>query len=111
NRYDMFKLLALAAMIFDHVGSYFWPEAQWLRVIGRPAFPLFLFLVGYSGNWRIKPDLIILAVMITCCAALTHHRIFPLNILVSIMVTRAAIRVIARQEMTAQYVRGIFIAA
>lgn len=111
NSYDICKLVALAAMIADHLGNYFWTDFEGLRIAGRVAFPLFLFLVGYSGRWKIKPDLIIPAVMLTLCAALTHHPVFPLNILFSIALTRAAMPFVTHYEMTPRYLRGIFIAA
>lgn len=40
---DFLKLVALLCMVFDHVGAYLLPDAQWLRIVGRLAFPLFAF--------------------------------------------------------------------
>ena len=38
--------IALATMVVDHVGLAFFPEAVWLRWVGRVSFPLFLFLLS-----------------------------------------------------------------
>ena len=40
------KLVAFGAMVVDHVGFAFFPEALWLRAIGRLSFPLFAWLVA-----------------------------------------------------------------
>lgn len=88
NYYDLLKLLALVSMVIDHIGYFLLPEVTVLRALGRYAFPVFLFLVGYSGNWKIKPDIIVLAVFMAVVSWLTKHPVFPLNILVSIIVTR-----------------------
>ena len=42
--YDLFKTLAVATMLIDHVGIYFFPDELWFRVIGRLSFPIWLFL-------------------------------------------------------------------
>ena len=44
------KLLAMISMVFDHVGDMFFPDALWMRMIGRLAMPLFSFCIaeGYA---------------------------------------------------------------
>lgn len=108
NSYDLLKLLALATMIVDHFGSYIYPDALWLRVVGRTAFPLFLFLVGYSGSWRLRMDLLLSALLIALCAAATYHPVLPLNILVTILLTRSVMSLVTRRAMTPDYLCGIF---
>ena len=39
------KIIAMAAMLADHMGAILYPEAEILRVIGRIAFPVFVFLM------------------------------------------------------------------
>ena len=39
------KLLAMAAMLADHIGYLFFPQALWMRCVGRLAFPIFAFQV------------------------------------------------------------------
>lgn len=40
---EIFKLLAMAFMLLDHLGASFYPEAAWMRCAGRLAFPMFAF--------------------------------------------------------------------
>jgi len=40
------KLIALVSMVIDHVASLFFPEAMWMRVIGRIAMPIFSFCIA-----------------------------------------------------------------
>ena len=50
NRLDLsafdLKLLAMAAMLADHIGYLFFPQALWMRCVGRLAFPIFAFQGG-----------------------------------------------------------------
>lgn len=39
------KLLAMAAMLVDHMGYLLFPTAMWMRYVGRLAFPIFAFQV------------------------------------------------------------------
>ena len=43
---NMLKLLAAAAMVLDHAGLMFFPEARWMRIAGRLAFPIFAFMIS-----------------------------------------------------------------
>lgn len=40
-----FKLIAALTMVVDHIGVLFYPDLDWLRVIGRVSFPLFIWLL------------------------------------------------------------------
>src|SRR5688572_7578244 len=84
NRYDLLKFIALAVMIVDHVGLFLLPDAEFLRAVGRVAFPSFLFLVGYSGSGRVTKGLVVGALLLILTDALTFRPIFPLNVLVAI---------------------------
>lgn len=44
------KIIAIAAMAFDHVGAFLFPSVMWLRYIGRLTFPIMGFFI-YEG-WR-----------------------------------------------------------
>ena len=54
NRLDLsafdLKLLAMAAMLADHIGYLFFPQALWMRCVGRLAFPIFAFQVAEGWN-------------------------------------------------------------
>ena len=40
------KLIAAAAMVFDHCGVLLFPEALWLRAVGRITFPVMAFFIA-----------------------------------------------------------------
>ena len=40
------KIIACLTMLIDHIGLFLFPEALWLRYIGRIAFPLFAFFIA-----------------------------------------------------------------
>lgn len=52
NLYDHLKLIALVSMIIDHVWFMLFPEEEIYRIIGRLAFPIFLFLVWHNHSYR-----------------------------------------------------------
>lgn len=46
--YDVLKTVGVILMILDHIGLYLYPDVEMLRVIGRLAAPIFLFLIGFA---------------------------------------------------------------
>ena len=63
NRLDLsafdLKLLAMAAMLADHIGYLFFPQALWMRCVGRLAFPTALpvqFVAGVAECQTAFPD-------------------------------------------------------
>jgi len=58
------KLIAIIAMLVDHIGAVLFPEIIVFRIIGRLAFPLFAFLLteGYRHTSNLKSYLIRLGV-------------------------------------------------
>lgn len=48
------KLIAITAMVIDHIGLFFFPQILVFRIVGRLAFPLFAWLIAngayYSKN-------------------------------------------------------------
>ena len=40
------KLLAAVLMVIDHIGMFFFPQAEWLRWIGRISLPLFAYMLA-----------------------------------------------------------------
>ena len=40
------KLIAMLLMVVDHIGILFFPRVRILRIIGRPAFPLFAYCLA-----------------------------------------------------------------
>lgn len=45
------KCIAIVTMTLDHMGFYLFPEVEWLRIVGRIAFPLFAFLAAESFRY------------------------------------------------------------
>ncbi len=45
------KLLAILAMVVDHIGLFFLPNYTFLRIIGRVSFPLFSFLIANGAHY------------------------------------------------------------
>lgn len=96
NLYDYLKVLAILTMVIDHLGYYFFPEQLWLRLIWRIAFPIFLFLVGFSNSYRWRRDIFlwgiglrILQIIITSSYLWYINSSF--NILISIALARVVL--------------------
>lgn len=52
----MIMLVAMITMLIDHIGAVFLPEQEWIRLIGRIAFPLYAFgiVMGYRNTSNLK---------------------------------------------------------
>lgn len=94
--YDIIKAAAIVLMVVDHIGSFFMPELQWLRGIGRLSMPLFLFLVGYSLQYKLDKTLLLFACVIVVCDITLGRNVLPLNILFTIVFVRMALGTIAK---------------
>lgn len=53
---ELLKWIAIITMTFDHVGAILYPEFEFLRLIGRLAFPLFAYLLilGMESTRNIR---------------------------------------------------------
>lgn len=53
---DGLKAIALVTMVLDHIGVVLFPEAVWLRAIGRISFPLFtwLLVMGFMHTSNLR---------------------------------------------------------
>ena len=67
------KLLAAVLMITDHIGMFFFPQALWLRCIGRISLPLFAYMTAegcrYTKN-KFNHLALLAAVALVCQIAL-----------------------------------------
>lgn len=43
---NVLKIIAVISMLLDHIGAYIFPDAYWLRCIGRLAFPIFAIFIA-----------------------------------------------------------------
>lgn len=43
---NILKLVALLSMTIDHVGCFLFPEQEWMRIVGRIAFPIFAYMIS-----------------------------------------------------------------
>ena len=86
--YDVWKTLAVLLMIIDHIGAYFLPDEQGLRILGRLCVPIWFFLVGYAQSrdlsWRLWAGVAILSIS----NYIGGQPIFPLTILATIIFIR-----------------------
>lgn len=109
NLYDYLKIIAIVLMIIDHLWFFFFPDALWMRLLGRGAFPIFLTLVWLSGSYRRRRDLVIGAIIVQIpiiIYSLTHHTysFLTLNILWSIIIARAIIYLLQKNKDIKRYI-------
>lgn len=43
---NQLKLIALGSMTVDHIGMVLFPQLQWMRILGRLAFPIFAYMIA-----------------------------------------------------------------
>lgn len=95
NLYDWLKIIAILTMIVDHLGYTFFPDISWLRLIGRIAFPIFLFLVWFNWNYKRRWDLLIWAIIVQIpifVMGFGFDYLYPsLNILIGIVLWRVVL--------------------
>jgi hypothetical protein len=104
-RLDAFtlKLIAIAAMAVDHIGTLIYPEALWLRVVGRLAMPIIAFLLveGYHHTRHLGRYLLRLLAF-AVLAQPVYRLVFPhglnvfFDLLVGLCVIWAAERIRSR---------------
>ena len=52
---NQLKLIALVTMTLDHIGVVLFPQAQWLRIVGRLAFPIFAYMIAEGCRHTANP--------------------------------------------------------
>jgi len=95
NTHDLMKVLAIVTMVVDNVGVFFMDDNVWMRLVGRMAAPLFFYLVGYSGSYRFKYQILALGVALwlvnlfaSASPSMLEHYI-PVNILITFVLIKA----------------------
>jgi hypothetical protein len=95
NSHDLVKILAILTMVIDNVGLYFMYDNIWMRVIGRMAAPLFFYLVGYSGSYKFKYQILALGIALCLIKFFVSNNpslienILPINILINFVLIKA----------------------
>lgn len=100
------KIIAISAMVIDHIGLFFFPNLILLRVIGRLAFPLFAFLIANGAYHthdinKYMQRIIIFALISQVPFTLANNQIntpFYLNVLFTLFLGLFAIKIIRRTE-------------
>ncbi len=68
---NQLKIIAILAMLIDHIGVELFPQYPILRIIGRLAFPIFAYMIAegcrYTKN-RVRYLLLILGLAVGCQA-------------------------------------------
>ncbi|HBH25944.1 MAG TPA: hypothetical protein DDX54_00860 [Rhodospirillaceae bacterium] len=94
--HDLLKATAVAIMIVDHVGSYFFPENLWLRAVGRASAPIWLFLIGHARGRAVPANLLLAGAGLVGANALAGLPLLPLPVLFTIAATRLALGRVTR---------------
>lgn len=53
NKLNFIKWIGIFTMTIDHIGYFLFPELTWMRIIGRIAFPCFLYAI-VEGTERTR---------------------------------------------------------
>lgn len=53
TRLNLIKWIGIVTMTIDHIGYFLFPELMWMRIIGRIAFPCFLYAI-IEGTERTR---------------------------------------------------------
>lgn len=95
NSHDLLKISAISTMVIDHIGRFFLNNSVWWRVAGRMAAPQFFFLVGYTGSYRFKREILFYGLALWVVNYLTNpsmsiiEHIIPINILIGFALIKA----------------------
>lgn len=86
--WDQLKVFGLLLVLVDHAGAFLFPDALWLRGIGRAAMPVFLFLTGFALTYKQDRIMIALGVFVTAVIVFKLGHWFPVDILLTIALCR-----------------------
>lgn len=87
---DLLKLAGLTLVLIDHYGLFFDPNADWWRVVGRGAAPVFFFLIGFARTRTVPWMWIVLGAILTALDAFVSDGLedVSLNILFNFALIR-----------------------
>ena len=114
NLYDYLKVIALITMLIDHIGYYVFPEYNFLRVIWRVSFPIFLFLVWFSWSYKRRRDIPLLWIFLWWFSFFVYNHFgiwtSTANILIWITISRFFLNIINQNKRYCTIVVSIFFA-
>ena len=116
---EALKWLALVLMVLDHANQYLCNGAvNWVFPIARLSFPLFGFVLAYNlarpgilsngAAIRIMKRLAIFALMASLPHSVLDGRLFPLNILATLLVATATVYLFAQPGFKKGYAILVF---
>ncbi len=99
NSYDVAKFLAILFMVIDHLGMFIFMDQTYLRGLGRVAFPIFFFLIGYSQDSKTSWNLLIIGVVLSLYKGLLIGVWFPFDILITAFLSKLVLRLVVKRDM------------
>ena len=109
----MLKILALIFMIVDHLGSAFFPGIFELRIIGRIAFPLYVWCCVVGMTYTKDPIGYMLRVLVSafisqpCFMLGLNHTILELNVMFTLFLGLFALWGIREKRMMSQFITPV----
>jgi hypothetical protein len=85
---DLLTLAGLALVLGDHYGLFFDGDETWWRVFGRPAAPVFFFLIGFARSASVPASWLVLGAILTGLDIFSDGWDASLNILFSFALLR-----------------------
>lgn len=107
--YDLLKTFAVITMVIDHVGVYLFPEQNEWRMIGRMSMPVWMFLIGYANSRDLSKFIWIGALVLVISSFAVGEKIFNVNILFTILITRMTLDYIMAGFLKGSVIRIIYI--
>ena len=83
----MLKIIGAIAMVCDHMGVILFPEAEFLRIIGRLAFPIFAFLIAEGAKYTKNKLRHFLTLSLFALAIQIVYSIYSRSLEMNVMVT------------------------
>lgn len=101
---DALKLVALVLVFIDHHGYFFDPGNPWWRLAGRPAAPVFFFLVGFSRTRHVPFSWLAFGLALTAINAAKAESLAETmaNILLNFALLRALVLPLAERWTSAR---------
>lgn len=81
------KIIAALSMLIDHMGIILFPDIEFLRIIGRLAFPIFSFMIAEGCKYTKNKPRYFLSVFSLALLCQIFYFIFSKSLYMSILVT------------------------